>query len=95
VFSGRPDSSIPEEAGLSDRTIYSVRPDGTDLTRLSSLPGDGMNDNWADHTTWSRDGNQIYFTLSQGDGRIWVMNADGSNPRQVVDAGTREGGATL
>jgi Tol biopolymer transport system component len=95
VFSARPDHSIPEEAGLSDRTIYSIGPDGTGLTRLSALPSDGMNDTWADHTTWSRDGRQIYFTLSQGDGRIWVMNADGSNPRQLVDAGAREGEATL
>lgn len=38
--------------------------------------------------SWSPDGTQIAFTAYRaGTPTIWVMNADGSNPRQVTQAG--------
>lgn len=39
---------------------------------------------------WSRDGRQIAF--SRLDGQIWVMNADGSNIRQVTHSSTFKSG---
>jgi WD40 repeat protein len=35
---------------------------------------------------WSPDGSQIAFhSVGDGDAEIWVMNADGTNPRQLTD----------
>ncbi|MFC1553490.1 TolB family protein [candidate division KSB1 bacterium] len=67
----------------SDRTgdfeIYTIRPDGTDLKRLTNSPG---NDLWPD---WSPDGSQIVFTSTRsGSSDIWVMDSDGSNQTQLT-----------
>lgn len=39
---------------------------------------------------WSADGNQIAF--SRPDGQIWLMNADGSNPRPITHSSTAKFG---
>jgi Tol biopolymer transport system component len=54
--------------------IYTVNPDGTGLTQLTSDPA------WDAHPAWSADGRHIAFNR---DVYIWVMDADGSNQRRV------------
>ena len=46
---------------------------GHELTQLTKEPADM-------DPTWSPDGSQIAFYR---EGQIWVMNADGSDPRRV------------
>jgi Tol biopolymer transport system component len=42
--------------------------------------------------TWSPDGSQIAFLTDRtGQWEIWVMNADGSNQRSLLPAGTLDG----
>ncbi|HXF60069.1 MAG TPA: hypothetical protein VNK95_00550 [Caldilineaceae bacterium] len=61
--------------GAGNDEIYTVRPDGSELTRLT------INDwEWDKHPSWSPDGTKIVFWSNRGSARkqIWVMNADGS-----------------
>ena len=75
--------------------IYTIKPDGTDQKRLTTYPASDA------HAVWSWDGKQIMWSGSeygfkdeaalydhsfQPYGQIWVMNADGSNKRQVTDS---------
>jgi hypothetical protein len=66
------------EAGGFD--LFTIRPDGSGLRRLTS-DGAGGENNWA---MWSPDGSKIAW--SRGDS-VWVMNADGSDQRMVTNAG--------
>lgn len=74
--------------------IYTIRPDGTGLQRLTHSPGNEA------HCTWSPDGRWIAFASAQQGfkdeaalhpfnpqpyGDIYVMRADGSDVRQLVD----------
>jgi Tol biopolymer transport system component len=55
--------------------IYTVRPDGADLTQLTHIAGHPQDPDW------SPDGTKIAFTFTVGGGppcRIGIMNADGS-----------------
>lgn len=61
--------------------IYSIRPDGTGLHRLWTPPA-GI----ARAPLWSPDGSLIALSVLNGDRReIWIVGADGSNPRLLVD----------
>lgn len=68
--------------------IYALRPDGTDQRQLThNTLLDAMPD-------WSPDGRHIVFIRVQDSAsgvpipgnELWVMNADGSSPRRLVDA---------
>jgi TolB protein len=77
-----------------DFEIYTIRPDGSDLTRLTNSPGvEG-------HLAWSADGEWLAFASDragfrderplhvangQPGGDIWVMRADGSELVQLTD----------
>jgi uncharacterized protein YjdB len=55
--------------------------DGSGLTRLTTHGGAD------DNPAWSRDGSQIAFRsarASHGQSQIWIMNADGSNQRNLM-----------
>ncbi|HEV8319655.1 MAG TPA: hypothetical protein VGQ10_19735 [Vicinamibacterales bacterium] len=79
--------------------IYSIRPDGTDLRRLTTSPG---NDS---HPAWSADGDYILFSSSrfgfkdeaanadipQPYGELFIMRADGSDQRPLTDNRWEEG----
>jgi Tol biopolymer transport system component len=75
--------------------IYTIKPDGTDLKRLTDFPATDA------HAVWSWDGKQImwnsgqygfkdeaalYDNSFQPYGTIWVMNPDGSGKRAVSDS---------
>jgi Tol biopolymer transport system component len=77
-----------------DYDIYTIRPDGTGLRRLTTAPGNDA------HAIWSPDGKYILFSsarlgfkdeaplydgVPQPYGALFVMNADGSNQRLLTD----------
>ncbi|MCY4077573.1 MAG: hypothetical protein OXH04_19320, partial [Acidobacteria bacterium] len=76
-----------------------IRPDGTDLRRLTTAPG---NDS---HPAWSADGTHILFSSSrygfkdeaplsdipQAYGELFIMDADGSGQRALTDNRWEEG----
>ena len=68
--------------------IYVVNVDGSGLTQLTRDSG------FNGSPTWSPDGKQIAFTSnrdSDGKPKIWVMNADGSNQREIPNSGINRG----
>jgi Tol biopolymer transport system component len=71
-------------------SIYSMRVDGSQLTRLTD-PG-SANDL---HPRWSPDGNTISFTRSTGINQVWLMNADGTNQRPITALGDAASGASF
>jgi Tol biopolymer transport system component len=77
-----------------DFGIYTVRPDGSNLRRLTTTPGTDA------HCVWSPDGKHLLFSSSrfgfkdeaplsddipQPYGELLVMNADGSGQRPLTD----------
>ena len=63
--------------------IYRMAPDGSDTVNLSNNLGDDFD------PAWSPDGSQIAFVSNRENGQeggqfIYVMNADGSNVRQLT-----------
>ena len=56
--------------------IYVVGTDGSDLTRLTTDPGDDY------QPAWSPDGSTIAFRSTR-DGGLWLMDADGSDQRPL------------
>ena len=64
--------------------IYVMNADGSDLVRLTNALGSDVN------PEWSPKGDRIAFESNRtGMPEIWVMDADGGNPRQLTDF-TRE-----
>jgi Tol biopolymer transport system component len=63
----------------NDLEIYSINPDGTGETQLTSNSAQDRN------PAWSPDGGKILFDSDRSGTRaIWVMNADGSGQAQVT-----------
>ncbi|MCM1504374.1 MAG: S9 family peptidase [Muribaculum sp.] len=70
--------SIEENA--SNRDLYVMNADGSELTRLTRTPKSENN------AVWINGGSQIAFMYPDGDNnQVWVMNADGS-ARKCVSA---------
>jgi hypothetical protein len=58
----------------SNRAIYVMNADGSDIVQLTGDLDDAY------HPSWSPDGSRIAFVISRdGDSDIYIMNADGSN----------------
>ena len=98
-------SNFPQWSPTGDRILftsdrdgdfeqYTIRPDGTDLRRLTRVPGNDA------HSAWCSDGEWIVFTsermgfkdemalhdgVPQPYGEMFVMRADGSDVRQLTD----------
>lgn len=70
-----------------DTELYSIKPDGTDATRLTNSPGiDFLG-------VWSPDGKRIAFQSQRDNtlGDIYLMNADGTNVvRLTHDQGSNQ-----
>ena len=59
--------------------VWTIDPDGTDLTRLTDSPGPDFD------PSWSPDGTRIAFRSERsGEPEIWVMNADGTEQRRLT-----------
>jgi len=70
-----------------DFDIFTAKPDGSDLKRLTDSPG------YDAETTITRDGKKIVFTsLRDGDLDIYTMNADGTNVRRLTNELGYDGG---
>jgi TolB protein len=68
--------------------IYTARPDGSDLRRLTNTAA------YDAEATISADGRRIVFTSARdGDLDIYTMDADGSNVRRLTDRPGYDGGA--
>ena len=71
-------------AGTFD--IFVMNADGTDVVRVTEFQNDGLDDL---HPTWSPDGTRIAFIRGLAPpgkaGRLWVMDADGSDGHVLLD----------
>jgi TolB protein len=75
-----PDTSLSGRIVFDNHEdVWSINAGGTNLTRLTRSP-------WPEFdATWSPDGTQIAFRSERGgDPEIWLMNADGSEPRRLA-----------
>jgi hypothetical protein len=72
---------VSEEPGNAE--IYTVGADGNEFRRLTENVWE-----WDKHPSWSPDGKQIVFWSNRITGRrqLWVMNADGSEQRPLMDS---------
>jgi len=92
---GSPDCPPPADrsagyvwALFKDFDIFSARPDGTDMKRLTNTPG------YDAEGTVSPDGKKIIFTSTRtGDIELFEMNVDGSNQHRMTSAVGYDGGA--
>ena len=83
-------------SGDTDRAIQVMNADGTGLSTLFDVPGA-----FDSGPAWSPDGTQIAFESNADvaggnpgrDEEIWLMDADGANPRQITHNGVHDEGA--
>jgi TolB protein len=65
-----------------DAEIYTMRPNGTDLKRLTFNKADDLS------PVWSPTGKQLAFTSDRGGGpQIYIMDADGGNTHRLTFSG--------
>jgi Tol biopolymer transport system component len=83
---------IAFESGRTDELdIYSAKPDGSDLRRLTG-GGTAVDQ----HPRWSPDGSRILWTRAasfDSAGNVWVMDADGSNKTRLTSSPANEADA--
>jgi Tol biopolymer transport system component len=93
LWSPRGDLIMFSRLAEGDYDIYTIKPDGTGLKRLTTSHGNDA------HQAWSPDGEQIVFASSrmgykdegvytdapQPYGELFVMRYDGTNVRQLTD----------
>jgi len=74
--------------------LYTVRPDGTQLQRLTNMAGDNAHSSWCSDGEWIvfssgrmgfKDEMALYDGVPQPYGEIFAMRADGSDVRQLTD----------
>ena len=83
-----PDRSQGYVWPLNDLEIYTARPDGSDLVRLT------RNDAYDAEATVSPDGRRVVFTSTRdGDIELYTMDVDGTDVRRVTRRVGYDGGA--
>ncbi len=71
------------DEGTQRSDLWTVNVDGTGLTNLTAAIGATMTDKRS--PAWSFDGARIAFVGAVGgQHKIWIMNADGSNPMRIT-----------
>jgi len=86
---------FPKFSFDGSKIIYEHRPEGLSNT-IRVMDADGGNKKtiageWASDMTWSPDGEKIVYVFSNhfydrpGNGQLWLMDADGSNKRQLTN----------
>ena len=77
-----------------DWELYTIRPDGTGLRRLTNSPGNDAHSIWSDDGEWVvfssgrkgfKDEMALYDGVPQPYGEIFAMRSDGSDVRQLTD----------
>jgi TolB protein len=67
-----------DDAGMQ---IHAIKVDGSGIEKLTSGDGNRL------FPAWSPDGKRIAYSVQQANAQhIWVMDADGKNPRQLTKA---------
>jgi Tol biopolymer transport system component len=83
-----PDMSKGYVWSLDEYDIYSAAPDGSDLRRLTDVPG------YDAEATISRDGSHVIFTSTRdGDLDLYSMNTDGGAVKRLTNEVGYDGGA--
>ena len=69
--------------------LFAMDPDGTNLQRLAEPQVPGEIDMSFSGATYSADGSQIFYEYGDESGccRLWVMNADGTDPHEFLPRG--------
>ena len=81
TYAGKTNGRLAFGINLNGNTdVYSVRPDGQDLQRLTTDPG------FDACAAYSADGERIAYCSGQGGGpvQVWTMRQDGSDKQQVT-----------
>src|SRR5256885_16043084 len=70
-------------AFVRDGEVYTMRPDGSGARQVTSIGPDSE----ALYESWSPDAGRLVFVARAADGpaRIWVVNADGTGLRRLLD----------
>lgn len=77
-----------------DYELYSIRPNGEGLRRLTNVPGSNAHASWCPSGEWIlftsgrmgfKDEIAMYDSVPQPYGEIFAMRADGSDVRQLTD----------
>jgi Tol biopolymer transport system component len=75
--------------------IYTIKPDGTDLRRMTNFPATDAHAVWTEdgkHILWNsgeygfKDEAALYDNSFQPYGSIWMMKSDGAEKRQLTDS---------
>lgn len=83
-----PDMSRGYVWALYDFELYTSKPDGSDLKRLTNSPG------YDAEATLSPDGNRLVFTsVRDGDLELYTMNVDGTDLKRITNRPGYDGGA--
>lgn len=83
--SGRGGAAAPLGPRGLPASLYAVRPDGSELVRLTHTPSyDG-------DPAWAPDGSRIAFVSDRaGATSVWVMNSDGSSETRLTQSGASD-----